>query len=77
LYAGLIRSLDIAENYLNFFTERGRESARALAETVINYKTFEDYAKKRPEDKLASQARGIRDVAKLILWEIDRYEKKS
>jgi hypothetical protein len=76
-YAGLIKSLEIAENYLDFFTEKGRKLTKALAETVINYKTFEDYAKKRPEDKLTSQARGIRDVAKLILWEIDRHEKKK
>ncbi len=76
-YAGLIKSLEIAENYLDFFTEKGRELTKALAETVINYKTLEDYAKKRPEDKLTSQAIGIRNAARAILWEIDRYEKKK
>lgn len=75
-YTGLINFLDIAENYLSFFTERGRELAKALAQTVISYKTFEDYAKKRPADEITSQAIGIRNAAKAILWEIDRYDNK-
>jgi len=75
-YTGLINLLDIAENYLSFFTEKGRKLAKALAETVISYKTFEDYAKKRPADEITSQAIGIRNAAKAILWEIDRHENK-
>lgn len=75
-YTGLIYLLDIAENYLSFFTQRGREVAKALAQTVISYKTFEDYAKKRPADEITSQAIGIRNAAKAILWEIDRHDRK-
>jgi hypothetical protein len=75
-HTGLINLLDIAENYLSFFTERGRELAKALAQTVISYKTFEDYAKKRPADEITSQAIGIRNAAKAILWEIDRHDNK-
>lgn len=77
LYAGLIDLLDIAENYLSFFTERGRELAKALAQTVISYKIFEDYAKKRPADEITSQAIGIRNAAKAIVWEIDRHDRKK
>lgn len=76
-YTGLINFLDIAENYLSFFTKKGRGLAKALAETVISYKIFEDYAKKRPADEITSQAIGIRNAAKAILWEIDRHETKS
>jgi len=76
-YAGLINLLDIAENYLSFFTKRGRELAKDLAQTLISYKTFEDYAKKRPADEITSQAIGIRNAAKAILWEIDRHDRKS
>jgi hypothetical protein len=76
-YAGLINLLDIAENYLSFFTQRGRELAKDLAQTLISYKTFEDYAKKRPADEITSQAIGIRNAAKAILWEIDRHDRKS
>jgi len=76
-YAGLINLLDIAENYLSFFTQRGRELAKDLAQTLISYKTFEDYAKKRPADEITSQAIGIRNAAKAILWEIDRHDRKK
>lgn len=76
-YTGLINLLEIAENYLSFFTERGRELAKALAHTVISDKTVEDYAKKRPVDEITSQAIGIRTAAKAILWEIDRHENKN
>lgn len=76
-YTGLIDLLDIAENYLSFFTQRGRELVKALAQTVISYKTFEDYAKKRPADEITSQAIGIRNAAKAILWEIDRHDRKK
>ena len=76
-YTGLIDLLDIAENYLSFFTERGRELVKALAQTVISYKTFEDYAKKRPADEITSGAISIRNAAKAILWEIDRHDRKS
>jgi hypothetical protein len=74
-YTGVINLLDIAENYLSFFTERGRELAKDLAQTFISYKTFEDYAKKRPADEITSQAIGIRNAAKAILWEIDRHAR--
>jgi hypothetical protein len=76
-YTGLINLLDIAENYLSFFTERGRELAKAIAQAFISYKTFEDYAKKRPADEITSQALGIRNAAKAILWEIDRHDRKK
>ena len=76
-YTGLIHLLDIAENYLSFFTERGRELVKALAQTVISYKTFEDYAKKRPADEITSGAISIRNAAKAILWEIDRHDRKK
>ncbi|WP_293341491.1 hypothetical protein [Microcoleus sp. CAWBG58] len=76
-YTGLIDLLDIAENYLSFFTQRGRELVKALAQTVISDKTFEDYAKKRPADEITSQALGIRNAAKAILWEIDRHDRKK
>lgn len=76
-YTGVINLLDIAENYLSFFTERGRELAKALVQTVISDKTVEDYAKKRPVDEITSQAIGIRTAAKAILWEIDRHENKD
>jgi hypothetical protein len=75
-YAGVITLLDIAENYLSFFTKRGRELAKDIAQTLISYKTFEDYAKKRPADEITSQAIGIRNAAKAILWEIDRHERQ-
>jgi hypothetical protein len=77
LYAGFIDLLDIAENYLSFFTERGREVAKAIAQTAISYKTLEDYAKKRPADEITSIAIGIRNAAKAILWEIDRHDRKK
>jgi hypothetical protein len=76
-YTGLINLLDIAESSLSFFTKRGRELAKELAQTLISYKTFEDYAKKRPPDEITSQAIGIRNAAKAILWEIDRHDRKS
>ncbi|MEG5042706.1 MULTISPECIES: hypothetical protein [unclassified Microcoleus] len=76
-YAGLINLLDIAENYLSFFTKRGRELAKDLAQTFISYKTFEDYAKKRPADEITSQAIAIRNAAKAILWEIDRHDRQK
>ncbi len=76
-YAGLIDLLDIAENYLSFFTKRGRELAKDLAQTFISYKTFEDYTKKRPADEITSQAIGIRNAAKALLWEIDRHDRKT
>jgi hypothetical protein len=76
-YTGLINLLDIVENYLSFFTKRGRELAKELAQTLISYKTFEDYAKKRPADVITAQAIAIRNAAKAILWEIDRHERKS
>lgn len=76
-YTGLIDLLDIAENYLSFFTQRGRELVKALAQTVISYKTFEDYAKKRPADEITSGAINIRNAAKAILWEIDRSDRKK
>jgi hypothetical protein len=77
LYAGLIDLLDIAENYLSFFTQRGRELVKALAQTVISDQTFEDYAKKRPADEITSGAISIRNAAKAILWEIDRHDRKK
>lgn len=76
-YTGLINLLDIAENYLSFFTERGRELAKAIAQAFISYEKFEDYAKKRPPDEITSQAIGIRNAAKAILWEIDRHDRKK
>jgi hypothetical protein len=76
-YTGLIDLLDIAENYLRFFTQRGRELVKALAQTVISDQTFEDYAKKRPADEITSGAISIRNAAKAILWEIDRHENKD
>ncbi|MCU0546457.1 MAG: hypothetical protein MUE44_30545 [Oscillatoriaceae cyanobacterium Prado104] len=76
-YRGLIDLLDIAENYLSFFTERGRELAKALAQTAISDKTVENYAKKRPVDEITSQAIGIRTAAKAILWEINRHENQD
>ncbi|WP_333484774.1 hypothetical protein [Microcoleus sp. K1-B6] len=75
-YTGLINLLDIAENYISFFTKRGRELGKDIAQTLISYKTFEDYAKKRPADEITSQAIGIRNAAKAILWEIDRHDRK-
>ena len=75
-YTGVINLLDIAENSLSFFTKRGRELAKDIAQTLISYKTFEDYAKKRPADEITSQAIGIRNAAKAILWEIDRHDPK-
>jgi len=76
-YTGLINLLDIAENYLSFFTKRGRQLGKDLAQTLISYKTFEDYAKKRPADEITTQAIGIRIAAKAILWEIDRHDRKT
>lgn len=76
-YTGLINLLDIVENYLSFFTERGRELAKYQAQILISYKTFEDYAKKRPADEITTQAIGIRNAAKAILWEIDRHDPKT
>ncbi|MBE9187108.1 hypothetical protein IQ270_21225 [Microcoleus sp. LEGE 07076] len=76
-YTGLINLLDIAENYLSFFTQRGRELAKAIAQAFISYKTFEDYAKKRPADEITSGAISIRNAAKAILWEIDRHDRKK
>ncbi len=75
-YTGLIDLLEIAENYLSFFTQRGRELVKALAQTVISYQTFEDYAKKRPADEITSGAISIRNAAKAILWEIERSDRK-
>ena len=76
-YVGLINLLDIAENYLSFFTKKGRELAKDIAQTLISYKTFEDYAKKIPADEITSPAMGIRNAAKAILWEIDRHDRKN
>jgi hypothetical protein len=76
-YTGLISLLDIAENYLSFFTQRGRESTKALVQMLISDKTFEDYAEKRPADEITIQAIGIRNAARAILWEIDRHDRKK
>lgn len=76
-YTGLIYLLDIAENYLSFFTQKDRESIKAVAQILISYKTFEDYAEKRPADEITSQAIAIRNAAKAILWEIDRHDRKK
>lgn len=75
-YQGCISLLDIAESYLSFFTEKGREITKTLAEILINYQPFNDYAKERPPGEFTSTAIGIRNAARAILWEVDRYERK-
>jgi flagellin-specific chaperone FliS len=75
-YNGCISLLDIAENYLNFFTEKGRDLIKTMAEILINYQPFNYYASQRPFGELTSTAVGIINAAKAILWEINEYEKK-
>ncbi len=75
-YNGCISLLDIAENYLDFFTEKGRDLIKTMAELLINYQPFNYYASQRPFGELTSTAVGIINAAKAILWEINEHEKK-
>ncbi len=74
-YNGCIHLLDIAENYLDFFTAKGRQLTKTMAEALISYKPFSNYASQRPPGEFTSIAIGIRNAAKAILWEVDNYEK--
>jgi hypothetical protein len=78
-YFGILQYLDIVENYLSFFTERGHNLARQVAQEIINHKPFENLASKKIKDidEKANIAISLRNAAKAILWEIETYKKSN
>lgn len=75
LYSGIILYQEIIENYLVFFTETGIQIAKSQAEKAINFQPLNNYASKKPFDEIVNYAKGIRNAAKSILWEVERHEK--
>lgn len=75
IYKGCICFLDIVENYYNYFTKNKQKIIREIAQNIISYQLFIDYAKERPGGELTSTAIAIINAAKAILWEVDRHEK--